>query len=395
MGNPIFEETAAISHKGKQGGDYISLNNSGMITVRMNGQSHLNRATRWGTSTQETNVSGLDPYINSRFSHLLQEEHHMNHPIRDYLHRAEMAAVIEQPQPEQTMTQMDLNLQDIILRQLRPRQESAVGSENTTVDYARSSANVEHVRYANMVSAMGRLRRNIRATAENSLGNDLLHHRLDEEEPRDRLNATRETYLERVSRNTEEQLEASRTTRRTRYERRQMSESRRRALQVAPEQREPRSRTSTEFVTDSFHRWATNRRLTNQQETVSEQSATLINAVPVTSSNAINILTAREIYTQTALRLARTRELLSARQDQHTLLSQRLQESTRALDTHIDNIRNAISLVTTSRMQLNGGNIFPARQLQLIERATDAQLEDFLVAENQPANIDDDIEMSD
>jgi hypothetical protein len=240
------------------------------------------------------------------------------HPIRQYLH------VRTRPEPamEQPVTTIETiiddsvsdTLEDLILRQLRPRVVSLIaqreaGSESGAI---RSTA---------ISNAMDRLRRHLRSS--NSMFSEAMGQP-DNLEPRDRLDMAR-------------------------FARRPRLEPRVNAAEQRSEQIQRHS--SAAVLSESFQRWTMARRQMYQRADQTQAPSSAPNTHPASetqpllsehSTDTPTITTAREVYQQTALRLQRTRELLSNRQQQHRVLSERLQESTQAIGRHIENLRDAL-----------------------------------------------------
>lgn len=240
----------------------------------------------------------------------------IEHPIRRYLNHA-FPTIPQQPQAPpligDTEPYSTRDLENIIMRQLgRPRRLTmAIGAESAEI-----------AQTITMETAMERLRRHLLG------GTSLLNEGMNEVslEPRDRL-------------------EASRTTRRVRAARVPTSNANINRLQH-----------SSSLIAESFQRWTLNRRQAYQQndrvdpvrtqsirqDTTPAQSSQAHVTQP-RSEEATNFTSARSIYQQTAMRIQRTRQLLSNREQQHSILSERLQQSTRAIGQHIETLREAMS----------------------------------------------------
>jgi hypothetical protein len=163
--------------------------------------------------------------------------------------------------------------------------------------------------------------------------------------------------------------ELARTNRRTRSERRfiherENNERIRNSFLQRNEERRVLARDEISHVTDVFRQWQTTRIINQNINTNNSISATL---------GSVHAIAAREIYNQTALRLERTRELLSARQAQHLLLSARLEASTRAISAHIDSIRGVLDLNQASHVDDPASNVILNQSAVLDELHEDDQ----------------------
>ena len=160
----------------------------------------------------------------------------------------------EQPAPRQTNDHGATidTLEDMIIRQLRPRNFSLLMGNSMRTTPSLFGTANENPPLT-LETAMQRLRRQIRSSHENEQ-NDLFHREM---EPRDRLEWTR-----------------SRTARSERHQ--------------------------TSLLAESFQRWNINRRNNLERE----------------DGRSTTTLAAREIYSQMASQLQRTRELLAARRQQ-------------------------------------------------------------------------------
>jgi hypothetical protein len=342
MGKPIFQAAEYNYKKAKTASmDVVS------VTSRTDGSGSLAslrstrvpRPTHWSNASDHTSVpqSRIEPWQDTN---VLGTEH----PIRRFLGSSdrnhEVSALTGSPDTTASRTAITQNrphishtLEDIIIRNLRPRSFSLILGNQQDDRFGA----VSELGGSNMESAMQRLRNHLRAAAELNLGDDLVHRTRQEEmmEPRDRL-------------------DAARTTRRSRSERRQLQD---RDMRRVQQQDGGRPRTSTLQGPEIFQRWA-NARRPSQNTTPNTTVQSLVRRINndrnlaqvALSTNSAQALAAREIYTQTADRLERTRDLLAARQAQHLMLSERLQESTRAIGAHIENIREALDLSNPNRI---------------------------------------------
>lgn len=296
MGNPVFCSAEFSSAKEKQFGQPSA-------TANLRSRS---RPTRWANATSEFPLLPNHPHnIN----------HETEHPLRGHLNNrnaneSSLSQTLEDIFPQRSFS-LIINPQNA-----SNIQERYAGERFGSVSEIRNNSN-------STIEALGRLRRHLRMVAsEDSYSSTVSSN--ETAEPRDRL-------------------DASRTTRRTRTERRQSREHDRELRRQNFLERDPERSTDFHNVRQLFQQWQVRSadRSTNNQIQVTRSN---YNTQPSSIRDGIHSLAAREIYNQTALRLERTRELLAARQAQHLILSAHLEASTRAIGAHIENIREVLDI---------------------------------------------------
>ncbi|KAI8906745.1 hypothetical protein EDD86DRAFT_219504 [Gorgonomyces haynaldii] len=184
--------------------------------------------------------------------------------------------------------QVESDTLEEMIRQLRPRTQSMAMAVSDRQLQPRQGSFGHEARHATIESAMEYLRRQLRTNVTQQDEDDLVHRQRIE--PRERLEQAR-----------------SRLAR--------------------PERLQSNVRST--MLQESFARWNTNRRSPPERRTLESHSS------ETATAHAI-----RDIYSQTATRLQRTREILQARQRHHLSLTQQLEESTRAIGRHLDALRS-------------------------------------------------------